>query len=468
MRAWSIACALALGIAASGGPLHANGRFPRAQRLRENADEPAKLVLAATYGLLVTNDRGAEWRHVCELGYAFSIDDIDPLVELPPDGALLVTAAHSLNRAPAPFCAFEPVLGGPGTQTVVDYALDASNRNHVVAAFVRNETGSLVHELHESDDAGRTFASFGAPLPPSEVAFPLTLDLAPSDANRIYVSALGEKVPAVLVRSDDAGVTFTTIPLSLEAEEFPYVAAVHPANADALYVRTDRWTLDEAGMVVAADRLLYSDDAGETFREIHGAGAKLFGFALSPDGSEVVIGYGDPVEPSRSVDPAALGIYRASTSDHSFTKIFEGPVSCLEWTRNGLYVCTSQAERGFALGVAPDARFTLADSNALSPLLDLGAVEAPLECPAGTSVAACGERWPEDCALFDACEGGAAGATGEGGAQGNGPPHESDEGSCGCRVAGTRGSSSGLALLACLLAALRRRCTKRAACRAES
>ena len=392
MRAWSIACALALGIATSGGPLHANGRFPRAERLRENADEPAQLVLAATYGLLVTNDRGTEWRHVCELGYAFSIDDVDPLVELPPDGALLVTAAHSLNRAPAGFCAFQAVLGGAGTETVVDYALDAADRSHVVAAFVRYGNGSVVNELHESRDAGRTFAPF-ATLPQPAVEFALTLDLAPSDANRLYISALGEREPAVLVRSDDAGATFTTFPLSLDAEEFPYVAAVHPTKPDALYVRTDRWMLDEAGRVVAADRLLYSDDGGESFREIHGASGKLFGFALSPDGSEVVVGYGDPVDPSRSVDPAALGIYRASTSDHSFTKIFEGPVSCLEWTRQGLYVCTSQAERGFALGVAPDARFTLADSSALTPLLDLDDVTAPLECPAGARPA-----WSVGCA----------------------------------------------------------------------
>ena len=438
----------------------ANGRFPRAQRLREDNSDAERLVLGATYGLLVTRDRGAEWRHVCELGYAGSIDDIDPLVEIPPDGAILVTAAHSLNRSTSPFCAFEPVLGGAGTETVVDYAMDPSDRNHVVALFMRSGDGGVVSELYQSFDAGRTFSSFGAPLP-EEVAFSVTFDLTASDPNRFYVTAAGRTAPELFVRSDDRGASWTASPLALEPEEHAYIAAVHPTDADVLYVRTDLWALDEFNVLVANDGLFHSDDGGESFREVHRAKGKLFGFALSPDGSEVLVGYGDPVDSTASVDPAALGIYRARASDHVFSKIFEGPVSCLAWTENGIYVCTSQSERGFALGFAENADFDLGIADPLTPLLDLPSVR-PLECDPSSQGAVCGEDWPMNCAALGACDGGVAGsasggsagnaASGSagGGASGAGATKETEnsEPSCGCRAADARRSAFAPLLLA--------------------
>jgi hypothetical protein len=454
-----LACSFALGLSANEGAAFGNGRFPRAQRLIEDNGDGDRLTLAATYGLLVTNDRGSEWRHSCELGYAFSIDELDPLVEMPPDGALLVTAAHSLNRAVPPFCAFEPVLGGAGTEAVVDYALDAGDRTRVLAVLMSSGDGGIVNALYESLDAGRTFAPFGAPLPASEVAFAVTLDIAPSDPNRIYVSAAGRAEPELLLRSDDAGARWTTTPLAVAPEEYPYIAAVHPTDPDVLYVRTDFWKLDEQGVLTANDALLHSEDGGATFREIHRAAGKLFGFALSSDGTELVIGYGDPVESSRRVDPEVLGIYRASTADHVFAKIYDGSVSCLTWTQNGLYVCTSQAERGFALGIAASADFELTTEHPLTPLLDLAAVKGPIDCPAESSGAACRERWSESCSIFGNCDAGTAGDGGTTGSPGTKSASTNDP-SCGCRTAGAR-TRSGLpafgALVVATLARLARR-----------
>src|SRR5688500_10942301 len=99
---------VAMGIAVLGlaAPEHAfaNGRFPRAQRLTEVQGDTNTLLLSATYGILLTTDRGGTWRHLCELGFAFSIDEIDPLVEVAGDGGMLVQVSRSLNRAAAPFC----------------------------------------------------------------------------------------------------------------------------------------------------------------------------------------------------------------------------------------------------------------------------------------------------------------------------------------------------------------------------
>jgi hypothetical protein len=302
---------------------------------------------------------------------------------------------------------------------------------------------------------------------PRDVAFSVTVDVAPNDPNRIYATAVGKSAPEVIVRSDDRGASWTTTSLELAADEHAYIAAVHPTNPDALYLRTDLWALDADNVLTASDGLFYSDDAGQSFRELHRAGGKLFGFALSPDASEIAIGYGDPVDSTRLVDPAALGIYRASTSDHVFTKIYDGSVSCLTWTEHGLYACTSQAERGFALGIAAGADFELGTPNPFTPLLDLRTVSGPLDCSDGSSAAVCRESWPTTCALFESCDAGVAGSAGSGtgggsgvagagagaGAEGASPsPKSNDDSSCGCRAAGAKGGVA--AIVAALLAAI--------------
>ncbi len=391
---------------------HANGRFPRAQRLLERGGDPQKLVLAATYGILLTNDRGAEWRHICELGFAFANAEIDPVLGVFSDDSLVVRGIRSLNRAEAPYCAFSPVLGTEGSASVADFSLDGATPDRVLGLVMERDGSVAVNRLYESLDAGRTFAPFGEPLPDADVSFGITLDVAPSDPARLYATALGRDAGSVFARSNDAGETWSILPLSLGAEEYPYIAAVDRTNARSVYVRTDFWS-DFEGVYTANDALFYSDDAGESFREVIRQPAKLLGFALAPDGSEVLVGYGDPVDPSRSVDSTVLGLYRASTTDFLFSKIYEGSVSCLTWTEAGLYVCTPQNERGFALGFAPNAEFDLSVAEPLTPLLDLRTVRQ-LDCPACSSTAACGESWATTCALFGSCEAGLGGSNGGG------------------------------------------------------
>ena len=437
----------------------ANGRFPRAQRVTEVRGDPDTLVLSATYGILLTRDRGVTWRHSCELGFAFSIDEIDPLVEIVGDGAMVVQVSRSLNRAPSPFCDFVPALGGGGSERVVDFALDREDPARLVALMLgRGEGGGVENRLMLSEDSGVSFEVMGTALPADAITFGLTFDAAPSDRSRLYVSGANAEERGVVLRSSDEGESFESSELSLEPGEYPYIAAVHPTDPDVIYVRTDGWVADADGVLRASDALLYSEDGGRTFVEVHRAEAKLFGFALSPDGSEVLIGYGDPVEPSRAVDASALGLYRARVGEHEFSRIYAGAVSCLSWTEGSFYACTSQVERGFALGVAPDASFELDGGEPFEPLLDLTKVAGPIECPACSSSAVCAATWSETCAIFGNCEtssasseectaGASAGSdAGSGGrasdasAGGEGSqtvePGARGDGACGCRVTG--------------------------------
>jgi hypothetical protein len=458
-------------------PAAANGRFPRAQRLLEHPRDPEQLLLSATFGLLVTRDFGASWHHVCEAAFGVTDLSVDAQLAFTESGTLLAALYSSVTRASSDTCDFPKKLGFNNRETIADFTLSVSRRGRAVAALIRlQDDGSFVNQLYVSDDDGETWDELGEPLPES-LSLVLTVDVAPSDDQRLYVSGVAMDGGGVLLRSDDGGLTFRdfALPTDVENGETAYIAAVDPEDPDALYVRTDLWSYDAAGLTArAGDALLYSADGGASFEELLRASGKLYGFSLSPDGSELVLGYGDPLEAAfgRAVVASELGIYRAATETHSFEHIFVGAVGCLTWSERGLYVCTHEADTGFSLGFSPRVDFDLSSPVTLEPLLRLRDVLGPLECAASQTAAACPNYWYAVCASWgrDDCEqasiaGAPQGASGGGGAAGEstsaagGTDHESGggngasraQGGCDCRGA-ARTADQPMVLLASLLA----------------
>jgi MYXO-CTERM domain-containing protein len=417
----------------------ANGRFPRAQRLLEDASDPERLVLSATYGLVVTKDRGATWHHVCEAAFGERDTEADALTALTSEGALLAGIYSRVSRAQESYCDFERTLGMSNREAVPDFALVPGQPGQVVAVLSSLLTnGALENQLVRSEDDGRTWSSVGDPLPES-MRLVLTIDVAPSDETRIYLSGLGPDDEGVLLRSDDAGETFEAfeIPTDGASGEQPYIAAVAPDNPDALYVRTDLWAFDPVeGVANANDALLYSDDGGASFSELARAGAKLFGFTLSPDASEVLIGYADPKEIGRGryVDPEALGILRAPTGSSDFVKTYAGSVTCLTWTGEGLYVCTHEVDTELTLGFTATTDFDLDAPPSFEPLLVLANVVGPIACEACSVGAVCESFWSStcqgwgrtDCEAIDS--GSCTGGANAGGESGAGAPSQGEGG----------------------------------------
>lgn len=383
------------------GVAHANGRFPRAERLIEDPQDSSHLLLAATYGLLTTHDRGQSWFHVCEAAFAEPGQQTDPVVALLPDGTLLTSIYSRLSRSADGGCDFEKRLAGDPSQAVPDFTIDKNGA--IIAVLVTTANGTSTNQLQESLDGGQTFHPLG-PVLPDSVRLVATVDVAPSDPKRIYISGLGAGSVGVLLSSSDRGQTFTPLPLPTDAEndEVPYIAAVHPSDPESLYVRTDIWQYDElSGIATAADALWLSVNGGEAFTEVIREGGKLFGFALSPDGNEVLVGYGDPVEGGgRFTNAGALGVYRSPAAGGGFTKIYDGAVSCLSWTSEGVYACTAQAQTGRALGFAPASTLTAVGPLALEPLLSLLEVKGPLSCDKCSSSAGCSEYWEATCTAW--------------------------------------------------------------------
>jgi MYXO-CTERM domain-containing protein len=447
------------------------------------------LVLAATYGLLVTTDRGASWRYVCEAAYGVTDLPIDALTAFTPEGALLAGIYSGVSRAEREPCDFVRTLGRNNREAVPDFALAASTPGRVLAIQVAiPEEGEPYSQLYRSDDDGRTWQSLAEPLP-AALQTPLTIDVAPSDSKRVYVSGLGPDDEGVLLRSDDGGESFEVLAIPTDPLQFehPYIAAVDAEAPERIFLRTDVWTYDAvSGSATASDALLVSEDGGEHFSELSRAGGKLFGFAFSPDGGELLIGYGDPLEAgsNRLTDPDALGIYRGPKTGGPLVKTFAGSVGCLSWTEQGIYLCTHEIDTGYSLGLIDDVTFDLRAPPEVEPLLVLADVRGPIVCPECSSGAVCQAYWlptcqswgRTDCVGLDPprCEtdGGAAGQTGvsvtpdagEASASGGAPSFDGLEqpgplprGGCACRATPEAAANTYSLLSALLLALLRRR-----------
>ncbi|AUX28664.1 MULTISPECIES: hypothetical protein [Sorangium] len=468
----------AAALSALPSPAAANGVFPSADQIVFDPADPARAVARMTYGLLATRDGGASWRWICEgaVGY----DDtgaVAPPIAAAEGGRVLAALSDGLAIGAEGGCAFTRAAELEG-KAVIDLSVRQGDPSHVVAVVAGPR-----HGLWASRDGGARWASAGALLPAGFQA--RTVDVAPSDPRRIYVSGLaggGGPVKGAIARSADGGETWETsvVPGSTTSRE-PYIAGVDPRDADVLYVR----------IASAPGRLFVSRDGGATFEPAFDTQGFVRAFAISPDGTEVAVG--------TDVD----GVFRAPSSTLSFERVSTVAPRCFAWTEAGLYACASEFLDDFTIGRSLDGGATF------EPLLRQACIRGPLDCATSTSVGAlCPLDWPriammtghEDCApdagspaASSGANASATGATGAGGATtasggaasggggaasggggAGGAPEVSaggaqpaggarpSDGGCGCRTGGGGAGWAGAVAAACLAAAAAARRRRRA------
>ena len=388
------------------GAAHANGRFPASNQLLVDPNDPSRLWLRATQGLLTSPDGGCTWQHICER--AFGVEgEQDPPLSVTSTGNLIAAVFNGVHVSSDGACSWRQ----PEIPDLKRYAVDVTlERNDLSRALILisagRQGGGNFNQVWRSVDAGGTWAKVGADLDP---ALRLdTIDPAPSDPAQLYRTAqfqseTGEDDVGLLLHSTDGGVTWTERPIAgTDSENVAFLSAVHPQDPNKLYVRV-------RGPVVARDsgrfvenRLLYSADAGRSWTEILRRSADMLGFALSPDGATVLVGLGDSraLGGLRPVNRDELGIYRAATTNHEFSRVHDGHVGCLTWTPQGVYVCTSEFYQGFELGLSTD------EGRTLKAIMHLAGIKEPLQCADGTTVAtACDERsWQAVCSATNRCK----------------------------------------------------------------
>jgi MYXO-CTERM domain-containing protein len=379
--------------------------------------------MMTTFGIVSTRDAGDNWDLICEGGAGYA--DTEPGIAITVAGTLIAGFSNGVGVGRAQGCEWSVVdLDG---RPAVDVSVAAGG-----ALALATLAGQSY--IYRSVDDGASFQMLGVPLPAGLAG--LTLDAAPSDAGRLYVSAIEVATEAgKLVRSDDSGQTWSVFDVPTSGTDFgPFIGAVDPNDANVVYVRS-------AG---GPGTLFVTKDGGATFSEAYKSPTgNLRGFALSPDGSTVAVG--------TEFD----GLWRAPTTTLAFQKVSELPIRCLTWRQAGLYACVNEALYNdcFSVGLSTD------EGTSFTPLLALGAVRGPLDCDVATSVGAvCPASWPGISDQIDTpgCrgEGGGGGASGAGGATAD-APSPSDDG-CGCRVVGVATSPPWLALGLLLGLGLRR------------
>ncbi|MEY4551246.1 MAG: hypothetical protein RL685_7441, partial [Pseudomonadota bacterium] len=205
----------------------ANGRFPAADQILVDPGNPAHLVLRATYGLLQSHDAGQSWTWVCEAAVGYMGD---PTVSVLRGGGLLVGFFGSVAVSVEEGCGWQSQTLDERYLYALDSTLDPGDPGRAWVLTVTVDNNRRVNLL--AIDAAGAITQIA---PVGEGFVPSTLEVAPSNPRRIYVSGAIERTPALVLRSDDAGESWQRFSVPEYLNLPLYISAIDPKDANVLY-----------------------------------------------------------------------------------------------------------------------------------------------------------------------------------------------------------------------------------------
>jgi hypothetical protein len=328
-------------------PAHANGRLPGATGLAIHPTDEHQLLLGLSYGLALSRDGGASWTWMCEEQIEGNGGDVDPSIVVTSNGTLVVLSLTNggVLVSGDDGCSFEQAMGPLQGNRGVDLTLDPSQPGRVLA-LLSTIVDEVDHRpryrnlLAHSLDHGRSWQVLAER--PDDFS-PETVELAASDARRIYISgtASADPLQGIVERSDDGGATWTRTTARLpRGSGSLFLSGIHPHNPDRLWLRVPGRG-DIYGVLPA--RLWVSTDGAVSFDQVAETRYGMLGFALSPDGNRIA--FGGPLD----------GLF-VSPSDASAapSKVSDLQVKCLRWHASGLYVCAGEPTDPYSLGYAAE------------------------------------------------------------------------------------------------------------------
>jgi hypothetical protein len=340
----------------------ANGRFPFAQHVIVGPNATSnEIVLRATFGLLWSRDGGRTFDWACEQSIGFSGNWDPPMVF--GSNRLVVGLPDGLVSTPDG-CDFALNASVPNTSI-----LDIAASRDTMTIYAVENIPVVANRVFASVDGGATWSVRG--LGPANVSFD-TVELAPSDARRVYLSGLdGSTRAPVVFRSSDGAATMT--PSVLPAESLfnatgAFVSGVGQTDPNLVYVRVDR----DGGT-----HLLRSRDGGQSWSIVFRAAGELRGFALADDGRVWVGGAMD-------------GLKRSDDAGETWTSVNAPAPFCLRHHDGALYICVDWVREPYALGRLRDGSATI------EPLLRFQDARGAFSCAASSSAQTeCAPRWPQ-------------------------------------------------------------------------
>jgi hypothetical protein len=370
--AWLAAAVVALAPAAA----HGNGRFPATIDVHFRPGSADTIALQATWGLITTTDGGATWHWSCEEAVGFG-GVYDPDYEFTPSGLLLATTTArgglQLTRDMCTWSSAPPPLGPAGDDDPGIFVAQIEvGPGGVIYAMA--STGSDARLYVSSDDAA-SFSPRSDPPPgnvdwwESFVAAPTLLQ--PGDRTRLYLTGYdlgqGGIKTRHLLRSDDSGATWVTLP----TEAFTFggdgadlqVVAVSPSDPDLVFARVFQASGNTIG-----DHVYRSTDAGASWTRVFTSGDHVSAVVVR-GGGQVVLA------------TALSGVHASSDGGATFgPAVAELPVNCLkERPADGLlFAC------GDALQPAYTALATASDPATWTRLMDYRDIDDAYACAAGS------------------------------------------------------------------------------------
>jgi len=326
---------------------HANGRLPGATGLAIHPTDEHQLLLGLSYGLALSRDGGASWTWMCEEQIEGNGGDVDPSIVVTSNGTLVVLSLTNggVLVSGDDGCSFAQAMGPLQGNRGVDLTLDPSQPGRVLALLStivaevdnRPRYRNLLAQSLDHGKSWQVLAEFPGDFSPE------TVEIAPSDANRIYVSgtASADPLQGMVERSDDGGRTWTRTTVRLpRGSGSLFLSGIHPHNPDRLWFRVPGRG-DIYGVLPA--RLWVSTDGAASFDQVADTQYGMLGFALSPDGNRIA--FGGPLD----------GLF-VSPSDASAapSKVSNLQVKCLRWRSSGLYVCAGEPTDPYSLGHAAE------------------------------------------------------------------------------------------------------------------
>jgi MYXO-CTERM domain-containing protein len=420
-------------------PAHADGAFPDEMQIFLPADQPHRIIVTTTFGILESTDDGQHWRWVCEQVVTPQLSALLYQVGPPPDHVIYAATREAISISRDDACSFTLAGGMLANIIAFDIFPDPTPGSQNVLAIVL-PSGGTANGVYRSADAGQTWET--QPLFSDDMGGSLNgVEIAKSDPQTIYLTFKRvQPLRPFLVRSTDGGATWTPIDLGSVASGLEVrIIAVDPDDAHKVYLRA----LDP----VNGDKLIITTDGGGTFR----VAATIYGPYTLPDGASGV-GAVSMTSFLRRADGTMLigtrigGGMISTDGGTTFTNWAGAPHARALGERNGLlYACGDNWLDQFAIGVSSDGGSTW------QSLLRFDQICGMKQCTNVQTI--CAAPWQSQVTLFEipptVCQQVPDGGTGGSGGK-----------TCGCSVGG-RETGGSLLLLAIAIAVSRRSIRRR-------
>jgi photosystem II stability/assembly factor-like uncharacterized protein len=269
------------------GAARANGRYPQSVSIHFQPGNSQRIVVGATFGMLLSEDDGATWRWTCEQNVGYG-GIFDPTYLVSSAGTIYATTFDGLSITRDKGCTWSYAGGGLAGLWASDITLSETDG----AVWVTTSSGGVANDVFVSNNDGVSFAPAGLT---HDQAWWKSVRVAPSDPMRVYVTGYQVVAPAgddagdsqptpLFYRSDNGGTSWTDMAFHFGTESQFLLLGVSPTNPDVVFGRVNG---------ALKDTLLRSTDGGISWSPVltfDGDGADITAFTFLGDDQHIIAG----------------------------------------------------------------------------------------------------------------------------------------------------------------------------------